>query len=159
LKVCNAARSRWGFIQQPACSPDEACVNLYRLEDPNSVVGVCMNQCNLFSATEASCADQGGAKVSCIPVPATGDQPLTLDGQGLCIPQQAAVASEGERCGETDPFQGAACASGLVCFGSGDAVPTCTRPCDLRESNAGCSGGQSCIRVTSDTTATLGLCR
>lgn len=172
FKMCNAAEPRLGFAPQPACGADEACVNLYRFEDPNAVAGVCLKKCDVFSLTKSSCADYGSAKASCVPVSPDGRAAVTTDGSGICIPQKPTVANAGESCAEVDPFKGASCAAGMVCAArSLSELPACEQPCDLdctlsnpparcsTEPNASCPSGKSCTRVTSTSGAILGFCR
>ncbi len=172
LKMCNAATPRWGYTPQPACGTDETCVNLYRLEDPNAVVGVCMKSCDVFSTTAGTCADVGAVHASCIPAPADGRSLVSSDGTGVCVPQKETVAALGEACAETDAFKGAACASGLVCrVAAGSTTATCAQPCDVScavaspparcatEPNAACSAGKACQKVTTTTGANLGFCQ
>ncbi len=183
LKTCNATDpAPANPTPQPACGASEACVNLYRQEDPTSVLGVCMNTCSVFtSGTNNGCANYvNGATntpASCVPVPATGRSLVTLDGSGLCIPQKATVATAKQDCAETDPFRGASCASGQLCTAANTVTdsPKCAQPCDLgcvdkadggalparcaTEANARCSGGATCAKLTSTTGVTLGFCQ
>ena len=172
LKMCNAVPPRMGIVSKPACGTGEACVNLYRLEDLNSVVGVCMPTCNVFSTTGQTCADYGTVKASCVPVPADGVLPVSQDGAGICVPQKAAVAAAGEPCAEPDSFKGAACATGLLCSAMlGTDQPVCQQPCDVAcssvpaparcatEPNATCPGGKTCTRISGSTGVTLGVCK
>jgi hypothetical protein len=171
LKVCNAADPRLGMTPTPACDPDEACVNLYRQESVNSVLGVCMKTCNVFSADAGTCAPYGAQASSCVPASADGRQAVTSDGSGLCVPQRASVAAAGQPCANTDPLKGASCASGLSCVPSESGVPICTEPCDLAcagdnppsrcasEPHATCPGGKTCTAASSTNGAILGFCR
>ncbi len=172
LKTCNAAEPRNGITPTPACGSDEACVNLYRLEDPNSVLGVCMKTCNVFSANAQSCANYGSSAASCVPTSFNGRSTVTTDGAGVCIPQKASIAGAGDFCAETDPFKGAACGNGQICApGAGSDKPTCSPACDTgcdaatpparcaTEPNAHCAPGKTCTKVTSASGATLGFCR
>ncbi len=176
-KTCNAQPPAFGYAQTPACNADEACVNYHRYQDPNSnsVLGACMKRCNVFSADAGTCADEGTTPASCVPTQATGELTLTLDGEGVCIPQHATTATLGQPCDEVDPFRGATCASGQMCTSAGDgnAEARCTAVCDLTCSptdggtapascatrpNATCAGGKTCTRVTSSTGAFVGFC-
>ncbi|MBI3183915.1 MAG: hypothetical protein HYZ28_17395 [Myxococcales bacterium] len=172
LRACNATDPRGGVTPQPACGTDESCVNLYRLEDTNAVVGVCLKKCDVFSATLGTCADYGAVKASCVPTPADGRALVTADGSGVCIPQKPTVAAAGQKCAEVDSLKGAACGSALVCMASNlSELPACERPCDVEcgltpaparcstEPNARCLDGKSCTRVTSTSGAILGFCR
>jgi hypothetical protein len=172
LKMCNAVPARQGIVSQPACGTGESCVNLYRASDLNAVVGVCMPTCDVFSTTGQTCADVGTFKASCVPVPADGILPVSLDGKGICVPQKAAVANLGEACAESDAFKGASCATGLLCramFGADQA--TCLQPCDIActgtskparcatEPNATCLGGKTCTKISGATGAIVGVCK
>lgn len=176
LRMCNAQPPVLGFTSQPACNATEACVNMLRYTDPNTnaVLGVCMNKCNVFDPASASCANVGSTSASCVPTEATGELVVTLNGDGICVPQRAQVAAVGQPCSETDAFKGAACASGQVCTSlSADKPATCTAVCDLEcnpadggtgparcatEPNARCASGKQCKRVTSTTGARVGFC-
>jgi hypothetical protein len=177
LKVCNANPSRSGFVSQPACGLGEACVNLYRYTDPsdNSVLGVCMKTCNVFSATNSTCAPIGAQAASCVPASADGQLPLTLNGDGICVPQQRTIAALGARCSEPDPFRGATCGAAQVCASNSLTEATsCTRVCDTScapadggtpparcatQPNALCPQGRSCRRASTTTGATVGYCQ
>lgn len=176
LRMCNAQPELNGFVSEPKCGMDEACVNLLRYTDPNAnaVLGVCMKSCNVFDATKATCANVGTTAASCVPTEASGELVVTLDGKGVCIPQRAAVAQPGETCGETDSFRGAACGSAQICTSlDADTAASCTPVCDLEcnpadggtgparcstEPNARCASGKTCRRVTSTTGARVGFC-
>jgi hypothetical protein len=84
------------------------------------------------------------------------------------------VAALGDPCSETDPFKGAACASGQICTALSAETPAlCTAVCDLEcnptdggagparcttEPNARCATGKTCRRVTSTTGSRVGFC-
>ncbi|MBE2254242.1 MAG: hypothetical protein IAE78_32230 [Myxococcus sp.] len=177
LKSCNANPGKPGFVSQPACGAGEACVNLYRYTDPNdnAVLGVCMKECNVFNPTTASCAPLSGNPTSCVPASADGSLSLTLNGAGICVPQQRQVANLGERCSGTDVFRGASCGNGQVCSTTSFTdPPACTAVCDLScvppaggtaparcmtQPNATCAGGKTCRRASSTTGATVGYCQ
>lgn len=177
LRMCNANPPAPGFTPEPSCNADEACVNLFRYTDPNNnaVVGVCMKTCNVFNAMKNTCAPVGTQATSCVPTEASGEGIVTINGDGVCIPQQTAIAQPGADCAQTDPFKGAACGDGQLCAAlSADEVATCTATCDLdcnpadggtgparcaTEPNAHCAGGKTCRRVTSTTGSVLGFCR
>lgn len=173
LKTCNANPGKAGFVSQPSCGGGESCVNLYRYTDPNdnAVLGVCMKNCNVFSATSSTCSNLGPTPTSCVPASADGQLSLTLDGAGICVPQQKTIANAGDRCSTTDTFRGAACGSGQVCSGlSFTDAPTCTPVCDLscngtnpparcmNQPNARCANGKTCKRASSTTGANVGYC-
>lgn len=176
LKTCNANPSKFGFPSVPACGNGEACVNLYRYTDPddNSVLGVCMKSCNVFSSMTSSCANLGATPTSCVPASSDGQLALSLTGDGICVPQQRSVANTGARCNETDPFRGAACRNGQVCSSNTLTDPaTCIQVCDTScvgvdggapparcttQPNATCPAGKSCRRASSTTGATVGYC-
>ncbi len=182
MKICNAVVPTPAQPNpQPACAAGQACVNLFRQEDPNAVLGVCMGTCSVFTQGAGNgCtgyADGGlTAAASCVPVPADGRSLVSLDGSGLCIPQLASVAAAKQPCTETDSFRGAACATGLLCSSASvDDSARCAQPCDLgcidkpdggalparcaTEANARCTGGTTCGKLTSTTGATLGFCQ
>lgn len=173
MRLCNANPPAPGFTPEPACGSDEACVNMYRYTDPNdnAVVGVCMKSCDVFDAAKSTCANVGSRPASCVPTSASGESIVTLNGDGVCVPQQTTVGALGAGCAETDPFKGAACGSGQLCTSlSADAAPTCVAVCDLdcagddaparcaTEPNARCASGKTCARVTSTLGATMGFC-
>ena len=163
--LCNAAAANGRDV----CGPDEACVNFYRRTTGAAAVGACLKRCDVFAADGgASCAAYGATVSSCVPVPSSGLQPVSLDGVGLCLPQRAVVSGAGQGCAEVDSFLGASCASGLICS-AGERAPACERPCDLgceaspaaarcaSEANARCPEGKHCAVITSG--ASLGFCR
>jgi hypothetical protein len=176
LRMCNANPPTPTFVPQPACGTGEACVNIYRYTDPNNnaVVGVCMKSCDVFDAAKATCAPVGTAPTSCVPTEPSGEVAVSLQGDGVCIPQQASIAQPYTACAETNPFRGAACGNGQLCVTmSADTNATCTPVCDLEcnptdggtgpsrcstEPNARCSGGKACKRVTSTTGSIVGFC-
>lgn len=177
LRMCNAQPEAFGFEPTPACNTGESCVNTWRYTDPNSnsVLGVCMKNCDVFSADAGTCANVGTTPTSCVPTQASGEIPLSLDGTGVCIPQRAQIAGPGETCGETDPFRGAACGNAQVCTSlNADVAASCTPVCDTScnppsdggvapaacatRPNATCAGGKTCKRVTSTTGARVGFC-
>jgi len=176
LKTCNANPGKPGFVSQPACGTGESCVNLYRYTDPNdnAVLGVCMKDCNVFSPTTSTCAPLGSTPTSCVPATADGQLTVSLNGDGICTPQQHRVANAGERCSTVDTFRGASCGSAQVCssFAFNDA-PTCMQVCDLScnptdggmaparcatQPNARCAGGKTCRRASTTTGANVGFC-
>ncbi len=172
VKACNAAPTYPGFSPQPACGSDEACANLYRLEDSNAVLGGCMKKCNVFDPTKNVCANVGASVASCVPTTADGKFVVSVDGSGVCIPQRVPIVAEGMPCVEQDSFKGATCGSSQVCASlSVSAVPTCYATCDTScndavpparcatEPNARCQGGKKCNQVTSTTGAILGFCK
>lgn len=179
LRLCNANPPSRGFVPQPACNTGESCVNLYRYTDPNNnaVVGVCMKSCNVFSATNSTCAPVGTVPTSCVPTEANGEIVVSSNGDGVCIPQQTAIGAPHMGCAETNPFHGAACGDGQMCAAlTGDEAATCTPVCDLTcvppadggvapsrcttQPNATCAtSGKTCKRVTSTTGAIVGFCR
>ncbi len=176
LKTCNANPSKPGFTSQPACGTGEACVNLYRYTDPddNSVLGVCMKDCNVFSPTSATCPALGSTPTSCVPASADGQLSLSLNGAGICVPQQSRVANAAERCTDTDAFRGSSCGNGQICTSSTlTDPPTCTPVCDLtcnpadggmaparclNQPNARCAAGKTCRRASSTPSAVVGFC-
>jgi len=172
LNACNAAPAFPGFVPAPACGADEACTNIYRLQDDNAVLGACMKKCNVFDPAKKTCANLGTTPASCVPTTADGKFTVSLDGSGVCIPQQTSVANEGQPCTELNAFKGATCATGLVCAGaSATTAPTCVAVCDTAcddatpparcatESGATCAGGKKCSAITSTTGAILGFCK
>lgn len=172
MKACNAAPPYPGFVPGPACAADEACTNIYRLEDPNAVLGVCTKKCNVFDPTKNTCANVGAAPASCVPTTADGKFTISTDGSGVCIPQQATTATEGQPCAEQDSFKGASCGNGQVCVSPDVNSPAiCFATCDTSckganpparcatQPNANCTGGKTCTQVTSTTGATLGFCK
>ena len=176
LRMCNAQPPALGFPPQPECGAAEACVNTLRYTDPssNAVLGVCMKKCNVFDPLKNTCANVGTTVSSCVPTEASGELVVSNNGDGICVPQRAAIAAVGATCGETDAFRGAACASAQLCTSlDADTSATCTAVCDLdcspvdggtgpmrcaAEPNARCSGGTACRRVTSTTGARVGFC-
>ena len=52
----------------PACGANEACTNIYRLEDQNAVLGVCTKKCNVFDPTKNTCVNIGIEPPVCEPV-------------------------------------------------------------------------------------------
>jgi hypothetical protein len=176
MRMCNAQPPAFGFPPQPECNMGEACVNSLRYQDPNSnaVLGVCMNRCNVFDPMKATCANVGTSPASCVPTEASGELLVSLNGDGICVPQRPQVAALGQPCNETDPFKGAACASGQLCTSlNADEAAVCTALCDLdcnptdggtgparcaTEPNARCGSGKSCRRVTTTTGARVGFC-
>ncbi|MFZ5468374.1 MAG: hypothetical protein ACOZIN_02955 [Myxococcota bacterium] len=172
MRMCNATPPRGGIRPQPACGADEACVNIFRQESPNSVAGVCMKSCDVFSATRGTCAAVGTTPASCVPTDPLGFVPVSTDGSGICVPQRAgSVAGVGQPCAETDSLKGATCASGLLCLGANNSAPVCEQPCDLSckgatppgrcatQPNAHCPTGKTCSQITVGTGVTLGVCR
>lgn len=173
LKVCNAVPERNGFVQQPACALTESCVNLYRQFDPdfNSILGTCMTKCNVFDQSKLTCPAVGPKATSCVPTDPTGTFTVSADGSGVCVPQQNTVAALGAPCTTSDPFRGAACATGQICTAvSSTAQATCMAVCDLTcaganpparcntQPNAKCGGGKTCTRLSSSLEASLGVC-
>lgn len=177
LKTCNANPGKLGFTSLPACGTGESCVNLYRYTDPNdnAVLGVCMKDCNIFNPMSSTCAPIGATPTSCVPASADGQQALTLNGSGICVPQKPRIPAAGERCFDTDPFRGASCGTAQVCQPpvSFSNPPTCTPLCDLscnpadggmpparcmNQPNASCAAGKTCRRASSTTGATVGFC-
>jgi hypothetical protein len=128
------------------------------------VLGACMSACSVFS-TEPNygCPPYGTKATSCVPTSPSGVLRVSLTGEGICAPQLPSLAAEGDPCGETDAFRGAACQSGLACVQlSGEAIPRCVKPCDVEcgggsdagvpdrcatEANARCTGGRTCAIV------------
>ena len=172
LKACNAAPTYPGFSPTPACGADEACTNIYRLEDTNAVLGVCTKKCNVFDPVKNTCANVGAAPASCVPTTADGKFAVSTDGTGVCIPQQVTTATEGMPCSEQDSFKGATCGNAQVCAALDVlSAPTCFAVCDTAcasatpparcatEPNAVCAGTRKCTRVTSTSGATLGFCK
>ncbi len=169
FKMCNAA-STPGVT--PGCGADEACVNLYRQEDNNGVVGVCLKKCNVFVAGQSTCQPYGNVQASCVPMTADGRSVVSTDGSGICVPQRTTIAQPGQGCAEPDAFKGAACGNAQVCIASTQAeIPVCEQACDVEcaganpparcqtEPNARCTAGKTCKRVTTTTGAILGFCR
>ncbi|MGQ0507863.1 MAG: hypothetical protein ACT4TC_21385, partial [Myxococcaceae bacterium] len=73
MQVCNAAAPAPGFTPQPACGAGQSCVNLFRQMGVNSVLGVCMQSCNVFTAaTNSGCNAYGSTPSSCVPASASG---------------------------------------------------------------------------------------
>ncbi|MBL9038312.1 MAG: hypothetical protein JNG84_07360 [Archangium sp.] len=176
LRMCNANPPKFGIFPKPACGADEACVNTSRYTDPNdnSVLGVCMKNCNVFDAATATCANVGVTPTSCVPATPDGEFLVSARGAGICVPQQTLIASAQQPCNETDPFRGAACASGQVCTSlNPDDPSTCVTLCDTTcnptdsstaparcatQPNARCTTG-TCRRASSTTGSTVGFCR
>lgn len=176
MRMCNAQPAAFGYPSTPACNTGESCVNLLRYTDPNtnSVLGVCMKQCNVFDAMKNTCANVGTTPASCVPTQASGELVVTPNGDGICIPQQPMVANAGENCTETDSFRGASCNSAQLCTStSNDGTATCTPVCDLdcsptdggtaparcaTEPAARCATGKTCKRVTSTSGVHVGFC-
>lgn len=176
MRMCNANPPRQGFTPLPGCSADEACVNLHRFTDPsdNAVVGVCAKKCNVFDAAKDTCAPVGSYAASCVPATPDGTLLLSLTGDGICLPQQAAVAQPNAACSETDAFHGAACGDAQLCGAAHPGDPaTCIQVCDVAcnpstdagvpaacatEPNARCTGGKTCTRVTTTSGARPGYC-
>ncbi len=172
LTMCNAAPAFPGFTPTPACAADEACANIYRLEDQNAVLGVCMKKCNVFDPAKSVCANIGSAPASCVPTTADGRFVISVDGSGVCIPQQVTTVAEGMPCNEQDSFKGAVCGNAQVCTSPNvTAPPVCYATCDTScngpnppmrcagAPNALCKGGKTCSQVTSTTGAILGFCK
>lgn len=173
LSICNAKLTPTGGPTEPSCGTGESCVNFLRFEDDNSVVGACMQNCNVFSnAANFGCGPAGSVPTSCVPTTATGTRLVTGNGSGLCIPQRANPGAEGAPCANVDPFQGATCQSGLICAQTpGQSGATCVKPCDLEcvagdagtparcmtEANATCGTGKTCTQVQGSS-AILGYC-
>lgn len=181
LDVCNAATPIDGVPASPTCAqPSTACVNYQRQVDRLGVVGACAATCDVFSgAANFGCASQsvGGTTVNfaCVPVPPNGDSVVSADGSGVCLAPYTsgagALAAEGAACAVTDAFQGASCASGLVCNPGTDGVTgTCRKACDLECSGANpparcaslqnetCAANRTCTAVSSDPLVKVGLC-
>ena len=176
LRMCNAQPPALGFPPQPECQTGEACVNSLRYTDPNSnaVLGVCMKTCNVFDAMKNTCSNVGTTPSSCVPTQASGELPVTPNGDGICIPQRATIAAAGQTCAETDSFRGAACGSAQLCTSlDADTAASCTAVCDTdcnpadggtgptrcaTQPAARCAGGTTCKRVTSTTGAHVGFC-
>ncbi len=176
LKTCNANPGKPGFDSLPACGAGDSCVNLYRYTDPNdnAVLGVCMKDCNVFSPMSATCAPLGSTPTSCVPASADGQLSVSLNGAGICVPQQRRIANAGERCTDTDAFRGSSCGNGQICSSSTlTDPPTCTSVCDLtcnpsdggmaparcmNQPNARCVGGKTCRRASSTSGAAVGFC-
>ena len=93
--MCNAQPPALGFPPQPECGAAEACVNMLRYTDPNSnaVLGVCMKKCNVFDATKNTCANVGTTAASCVPTEASGELVVSTNGDGICVPQRAAIVA------------------------------------------------------------------
>jgi hypothetical protein len=176
LRMCNAEPPALGYPPQPECGAAEACVNMLRYTDPNTnaVLGVCMKKCNVFDATKNTCANVGTTPSSCVPTEASGELVVSVNGDGICVPQRPAIATLGQECAETDAFRGAACGTAQICTSlSADSAATCTGVCDLdcnpadggtgptrcaTEPSARCASGTACKRVTSTTGARVGFC-
>jgi hypothetical protein len=170
--ICNARLKQDGSPGEPGCATGQACMNFHRIEHVDAIPGACLQTCNVFSTeTNHGCADLGARQTSCVPTSPRGDLRVTASGNGLCIPQLPTVAAEGQACVETDPFRGAACATGLVCTQvAGEVLSQCVRPCDLEcagatpparcatEANATCPGGKSCVATSGTTGAVMGFC-
>jgi hypothetical protein len=172
LPACNAAPTFPGFNPTPACGADEACTNIYRLEDVNAVLGVCMKKCNVFDPLKNVCANVGTAPASCVPTTPDGKFSVSTDGSGVCIPQQVTTATAGQPCAEQDSFKGATCASSQICASLDVNSPsTCYEVCDTAcdgaapparcatEPSASCTGGKKCTRITSTSGAIMGFCK
>ena len=172
LPMCNAAATFPGFDPMPACGADDACTNIYRLEDMNAVLGVCMKKCNVFNPLKNTCANIGTAPASCVPTTPDGKFSVSTDGSGVCIPQQLTTANAGQPCAEQDSFKGAACGNGQVCASLDvNSSPSCYEVCDTdcklatpparcaTEPNATCGGGKVCTRITSTSGAIMGFCK
>lgn len=176
LRMCNAQPPALGYPPKPECNTDEACVNTLRYTDPNSnaVLGACMKKCNVFDAAKVTCANVGTTPASCVPTEASGELVVSPNGDGICIPQHAGVATLGGECLETDAFRGAACGSAQICTSiSADVAATCTGVCDVEcnptdggtgptrcatAPNVRCAGGKACKQVTSTSGARVGFC-
>lgn len=173
LRICDARAEVRGA--PTGCNTGESCANIYRIEDFNTEVGVCLQDCSVFStAPDYGCTALGSTPSSCVPTSPSGTQVVSTDGSGICIPQIANAAAEGQQCALTDPLEGAACQTGLVCtLIGGEANPRCVKPCDVgcipsadggtpdrcdTEANATCGAGQECTRVTGTTGALVGYC-
>ncbi|MFT3837664.1 MAG: hypothetical protein QM723_11780 [Myxococcaceae bacterium] len=172
-QMCNAAPPRFGITPTPSCPMGQTCLNLYRQESPdqNSVLGGCFHSCNVFDPSSI-CQPFGSTPTSCVPTDPLGASLVTADGSGVCVPQNSTVASLDQPCGNTDPFQGAACNTNQVCATLDPTQPaTCHALCDVdcsgsnapsrcsTEANATCPGGKTCTRVTSTSGAILGFCQ
>jgi hypothetical protein len=176
LRTCNANPSKPGFPSLPGCGTGESCVNLYRYTDPNdnAVLGVCMKDCNVFSPMSATCQPLGATPTSCVPASPDGQLAVTLNGAGICAPQQRRIANAGDTCATIDTFRGATCANGQVCasFSFSDS-PKCTPICDVScnpgdggtgparcatQPNARCAAGKSCRSASSTSGSTVGFC-
>jgi hypothetical protein len=96
---------------------------------------------------------------------------VSLDGTGICAPQNTAVSGLDMPCNQTDPFKGAACNTNQVCATLDPTQPaTCHAVCDTAciapnpparcatEANSVCASGKTCTKVTSTTGAYLGFC-
>jgi hypothetical protein len=176
LRSCNANPPKAGFTPSPACNAGETCVNQFRYTDPNdnSVLGACLQSCNVFDATKNTCAKVGTTPASCVPTQSNGSTSVSSDGSGVCVPQLPSLAAVGAACSQVDPFHGAACGSGQVCTSlTLEARAICVAVCDTAcspadggtgparcetEPNARCAGGLSCKRVNSTTGAAVGFC-
>lgn len=176
LRACNARPPSIDYpTPEPKCLADETCVNLYRREDTNddsAVLGVCMKKCNSFAYDGGdACPNLGATPTSCLPTDYTGRLLVSNNGDGVCMPQQSAIAQVDQPCAQPDPLGGAACASNQVCApGTGGAA--CRQVCDTRcnagdggmpafcsaEHNAKCTGNKTCTRVTSTFNSFLGFC-
>lgn len=176
MRMCNANPPVGGFASQPACGAAEACVNLYRYTDPsnNAVLGVCMKKCDVFDPAKSTCAPVGTTASSCVPTVASGESIVSADGSGVCVPQQQTISTVDGLCAQTDPFRGAACASGQLCASLDlGSLATCTAVCDTdcSPSDGGtaparcatspaarCASGKTCRRVTATAGARVGFC-
>lgn len=176
LRACNAQPPAFGYPPTPECNTDESCVNTLRYTDPNSnsVLGVCMKKCDVFSATSNTCADVGTTPASCVPTQASGELAVSLDGTGICVPQRAQVGQPNGACTETDSFKGAACGNAQLCSAVGEqGAAVCTPVCDVgcnppdggtgpaecaTRPNARCGAGKTCTKVTSTLGARVGFC-
>ncbi len=172
MTICNAKPKPDGSPDAPLCGTGEACIDFHRVDTLDSIPGACAQTCNVFAAgANHGCNDVGGRATACVPTTARGDVALSATGNGLCLPRLPSVAAEGQACSETDPFQGAACESGLTCTRIGtEAQPRCVKPCDLECSGANpptrcatlqgatCSGGATCTVVNAGTSNTAGFC-
>lgn len=173
--VCNATAPIGDFDPAPSCAAGSACVNYRRETERLAVLGGCAETCNVFSAdANFGCPTGGPVAYACVPVPPGGDTILSVDGSGVCLPTAdltGSFASEGQSCAVTDPFQGASCASGLVCVPGAGQGGNCQKPCDLECSganpparcaslqNATCSGGRTCTALSTDPRALTGTCQ
>ena len=136
----------------------------------DTVLGECVTRCvfddrfeddfggcplNTFCGAQLTGVEDGDLDGVCIP----GDCDTSIfdeaacEGLGTCTPLangasfcfDAGTALEGEAC-NTDtsdiPPAGDICAAGLLCFDN-----VCEVPCNLRNVDADCSGGESCLQV------------
>lgn len=180
LDVCNAALPINGVMSEPTCGAQTVCMNYLRETDRTGVLGGCAKSCDVFgTAPNFGCAPETvGAETidfACVPVPADGSALISNDGTGVCVEsfdEATPLAAEGARCAVTDAFQGASCASGLVCIPeTGGVTGICRKPCDLECSgespparcatleNETCSGGRTCTQLTPDPLARTGICQ